>query len=171
VIGVAAAILLAVAALVVGIIGLVRPGAPAHPSTPSAAPTSSTQAPAQTTTDADRALCTAIGPLMADYDREARAYSNLGTAGSPEWTAGLPKFITATKDWVSRIQPIITSHAADADPFLTRSMQRFIDDRRYLIDDLTAGPFQPYDDTIWMDSLSAYSAPLSICYDLGVKWG
>jgi hypothetical protein len=165
----AAAIVLATAALVVGIINLVRPAHTAAPTAPTAVPTAGTPTPGQDTTAADHAFCTAIAPLMTESDRISKAYSNLGPAGSPAWNAGLPNFISETKEWVGHIQPIVDSNTT-ADPFLQRSLQRFIDDQRFLVADLGAGPFQPYDDAIWQDSLAAYSGPLSICYGLGVKW-
>jgi hypothetical protein len=149
---VAIAIMLAIAALVVGVVDLVRPSTPATPaaSTPtSPAPTSS---PADFTA-ADRALCTAIAPLMTDSNRVAKAFTSLGPGGSPESNAGVPKFISDTKDWVGRIQPVIDSHP-DADPFFRRTLQRFVDDRRLLVADLEAGPWTPYDQTNWNDSLS-----------------
>jgi hypothetical protein len=106
---------------------------------------------------------------MAESDRTGKAYGKLGLAGSPAWNAGLPTFISDTKDWFGRIQPVIDSHP-DADPYLRRGLQRLIDDRRFLVADLEAGPFQTYDDTIWQDSLAAYTGPLNVCYDLGVTW-
>ena len=53
------------------------------------------------------------------------------------------------------MQPVIDSHG-DADPFLLRSMQRFVDDQRDLVADLEAGDgaeWLPYDQTSWNDSL------------------
>ena len=166
---VGAAIVLAAAALVVGIIALVRPAPSAPP--PAAAPASSSAHPAGTT-EANRAFCTDIAPLMTESNKTAQAYSHLGKVNTPEWKAGAETFVTETKAWVGRIQPVIDSHG-DADSFLLRSMQRFVDDRRYLVADLEAGngsEWMPYDQTNWDDSLSAGSGPLSMCWDLGVKW-
>jgi hypothetical protein len=161
---------IATAALVVGIIDLTRPSTTAAP----VAGTSSVSTPPERSnpgdmTAANRALCMAIAPLMSESNRTAQAYSNLGPANSPEWSAGVPKFLSDTRDWVGRIQPVIDSHS-NADPYLRRSLQRFVDDRRYLVADLEVGPWQPYDQTNWNDSLSALGGPLSICWDLGVKW-
>jgi hypothetical protein len=164
---VVAAIVLAVAALVVSVVDLTRSSTSAART--ATAPTTSAATSAADTTAADHALCTAIAPLMARSDRDAKAYSSLGPAGSPGWDAGKEKYIRETKAWVAQVQPVIDDHP-NVDPYLHRSLQRFVDDRRDLIADLGAGPFQPYDDTIWMDSLAAYSGPLSICYNLGVKW-
>ena len=69
--GVVLAILLATAALVIGIVLLVRP-APAPPAA-SPAPATSSATTTGDTTDADRALCTAIAPLMAENDRTTKA--------------------------------------------------------------------------------------------------
>ena len=167
---VAAASILAIAALVVGIINLTRPAPTAQPSAAGAAPTTAAPLPAQNTTDADRALCQAIRPLMAESDKITQAYSNAGgSPTAPERVAATPKFVSDTQDWVDRIQPVVDAHPA-GDPFLQRSLQRFIDDRKLLIADLKAGPWQNYDETIYEDSVAAYSAPLSICWNLGVKW-
>jgi hypothetical protein len=165
---VGAAIVLAAAALVVGIIALVRP-APAPPLT--SAPTSSSAHPTGTM-EANRAFCNDIAPLMTESNKTAQAYSRLGKGNTPEWKAGVPTFVSETKAWIGEIQPVIDSHG-DADPFLLRSMQRFVDDRRYLVADLEAGEgaeWMPYDQTNWDDSLSALNGPLTVCWPLGVKW-
>jgi hypothetical protein len=165
---VGAAIVLSAAALTVGIIALVRP-APSAP-TSSVAPASSSAHPAGTTA-ANRAFCTDIAPLMTESNKTAQAF-NRPAKNSPEWKAGVPAFVNDTKTWVGRMQPVIDSHG-DADPYLLRSMQRFVDDRRNLVADLQAGDgaeWMPDDQTSWNDSLSAGSGPLSTCWDLGVKW-
>jgi hypothetical protein len=165
---VGAAIVLAAAALVVGIIALVRPAPSAPP--PSAAPASSSAHPAGTT-EANRAFCTDIAPLMGESNKTAQAFSRVGK-DSPEWKAAAEKFIPETKEWVSRMQPVIDSHG-DADPYLLRSMQRFVDDQRDLVADLEGAggaTWLPYDQTNWNDSLSAISGPTGVCWDLGVKW-
>jgi hypothetical protein len=168
-IAVGAAIVLATAALVVGILNLTRPAPTAAPAASPSTPLAATPTPGQDTTAADRALCTAIAPLMGENNRVSNAYIDLGPVGSPARDAGKSKYVSDIGDWVGRIQPVVDSNPA-ADPFLRRSLQRFIDDQRLLIADLAAGPYQPYDDTIWSDSLAAFSGPLSICYKLGVKW-
>lgn len=168
-VAVAVAILLAASALVVGIVDLVRPAplaARAVSPPTAAAPTS---VPAGDTTAASRALCTAIAPLMTEDDRVSKTLSSLAPAGTPAWNAAVPKFISDTKDWVGRIQPVIDSHP-NADPYFRRSLQRFVDDQRALAADLGEGSWQPYDQTIWNDGLGAYNGPLTTCWDLGVKW-
>lgn len=163
------AAVVAAAALVVAIIALVQ----GHTSSPPPAPPASTSvaphAASQDVAAANRALCNAIAPLMTEDNQVAKAFSSLGPPGSPARDAGNGKFIDETKDWVKRIQPVIDAHP-DVDPYFHRSLQRFVDDQRFLVADLEAGPWQPYDQTIWNDSLAAGSGPLSICWDLGVKW-
>jgi hypothetical protein len=106
---------------------------------------------------------------MTDSNRVGKTLSSEAPAGSPGWNAATPKFISDTKDWVARIQPVIDSHP-DADPYFRRSLQRFVDDQRNLVADLEAGPWQPYDQTIWDDGLGAYNGPQSVCWGLGVRW-
>lgn len=160
---------LAAVALVVAIIALTQSDMAANSKLPASPSPSTTPSSSTDYTAGNRALCTAIAPLMTENNQAAKAFSSLGPAGSPERDAGKDKFISVTKDWVGRIQPVIDSHL-NVDPYFHRSLQRFVDDQRFLIADLEAGPWQPYDQTIWNDSLAADSGPLSICWDLGVKW-
>jgi hypothetical protein len=161
---------LAAAALVVAIIALAQSRTttaslpPPAPVTPSASPASGNDY-----TSANRALCTAIGPVISEDDQVARTLSDLGPAGSAGWNSGVSKFINDTKGWLGRVQPVIDSHP-NVEPFLHRSLQRFVDDQRNLVADLEAGPWQRNDQTLWDDSSSVSAGPQAICWDLGVKW-
>jgi hypothetical protein len=165
--GVVLAILLAASALVIGTILLVRP-APAPPAA-SPAPATTSTTPASNTTDADRALCSAIAPLMAEDDQFSNAYARLGEAGTPARDAATPKFISDTQDWIRRIQPVLDQNP-DTDPYFRRSLQRYIDDQRLIVVDLTPGPLTAYTKTLFSDSVGAYSGPLHLCDGVGVKW-
>src|SRR3954451_15124157 len=67
------AAVIAVVALVVGVIGLFRPTSGSAPATSVA---SSTRTGAgQDTSTADHALCSAIAPLMAEYDRTSNNWT------------------------------------------------------------------------------------------------
>ena len=158
--------LIGIAALVVGIIALIKASGSTTPTPSLAAPTSSTPAD---TSSADRALCHAIAPLMAESDSVTTAYINTGRPRSPERIAATPKYVATTKDWATRIQSAIDANP-DVDPYFQRTLQRFVDDRRLFVTDLEAGPSQPYDDTVYSDSMAAYTGPLRTCWDLGVKW-
>ena len=165
--GVVVAILLATAALVIGIVLLVRP-APAQPAAIPTPATPSATAPGDTT-EADRALCTAIAPLMGETDRITKAWVDLGEAGTPARDAATPKFITDTQDWIRRIQPVLDQHP-DVDPYFQRSLQRFIDDQHLMVVDLVPGPLSSHAKALYDDGSGAYGGPLHVCYDLGIKW-
>ena len=164
---VGAAIVLAAAALVVGIIALVRP-APSAP-TSAAAPASSSAHPAGTT-EANRAFCTDIAPLMTESDKTAQAFSQ-PAKNSPEYKAGVPAFVNDTKLGGS-------DAAGDRQPRRRRPVPAPFDAafrRRPARPRRRPGSrrwheWRPYDQTSWNDSLAAGSGPLSACWDLGVKW-
>ena len=164
--GVIVAILLAAAALVVGIVDLAKPTPPA-----AAAATTATPTAPQTgdTSAADRALCTAIAPLMGENDKFSNAYIGLGEAGSPARDQALPKFISDTQNWVSRAQPILDENP-DASGYLRRTLQRFLDDRALQVSDMGPGPLTSYAQALWTDSLGAYAGPLHVCDKVGVRW-
>lgn len=165
--GVALAILLAAAALVVGIVLLLRP-TPAPPAaTPS--PVTAHAGTSGHTADADRALCTAIAPLMGETDRITKTWAGLGEAGTPARDAATPKFVTDTQDWVRRIQPVLDQHP-DVDPFFKRSLQRFIDDQHLMVVDLAPGPLTSYAKALYNDGTGTYGGPLHLCDAVGVKW-
>lgn len=158
--------LLAVAAIVLSIISLTKAPGPA----PSSSPAQSTQNsaavdPAAATHD----LCAGIGPLLSANDRTANAYLALGAAGTPARDAATPKFINDTNSAIAQIQEVLDTHP-DADPFLRRALQRHIDDQHLITADLSAGPFQDYDQVVWADHLAAYSGVLTVCSKAGVKW-
>jgi hypothetical protein len=148
---------LAAAALVVGIVGLTRPSTTAAPM------------PAQGTTVTDRDLCTALAPLMTEDDRVSQTFIDRGHAGTPSRDAAIPKYRTDTEHWAGRAQTVLDAHL-DADPFFKRTLQRFIDDRILLVQNMRPGPAKTYDKETWADSLSALGGPLSVCSGLGVKW-
>jgi hypothetical protein len=154
---------LAAAALAVTVITLLRP-------TPAAIPASApiTTTPADTTAF-DRALCTAMAPLMDEINRISWTYEALGEPGTPARDSALPKFISDVQDWIGRVQPILDQHP-DARPFFRRSLQRFIDDRNLLVSDLKPGRWPPKAYAMWSDSEGAYSGPLHVCEQVGVKW-
>ncbi|GAB4994134.1 hypothetical protein MAHJHV58_40350 [Mycobacterium avium subsp. hominissuis] len=167
-VGIVTTALIALAALTVGVIALVTKPAPA----PQAAAPTSVTAPAGSkgdTTGADRALCTAIAPLMTEDDQKSNAWIATGSVGSPERDAALPKFRDDTEDWAGRIQDVVDANP-NAHPFLLRTLQRFIDDRLLLVRNMRPGPAKQYDDEAWSDSMTAYGGPLSVCNALGIKW-
>jgi len=166
-VGMAATALLALVALVVGIVALVtRPA----PSDAAAAPANQpgTTTPADFT-EANRALCAEIAPLMAENDQITNGYVDQGEPGTPARDAATRQFVNDTLAWVARAQPVLDQHP-NVEPYFRRSLQRFIDDRRLLVVDLQPGPLTSYAKTLYADSVGAYSGPLHLCHDLGIKW-
>jgi len=164
--GVVVAILIGLAALTVGIVALATRPAPSGVAAPS--PNQPAAAPSDTT-EADRALCSAVAPLMTENDEFSNKYGQLGDAGTPARDAATPKYVDDTLNWVSRIQPIIDTHP-DIDPFLKRSLQRYVDDQHLIAIDLQPGPLTSYAKALFADSVGAYSGPLHLCHDLGITW-
>ena len=158
--GIATALAMATAALVVGGIALTRHPAPA-------AETSS--ASATDTSGADKALCEAVAPTLTDSDRVTNGYFGLGDPGTPARDAALPKFATDTLEWVKRAQAALDAHP-EASPFFRRTLQRFLDDFQLLAVGLDPGPLKPHITELWYDSNSAYNGPITLCGKLGVKW-
>jgi hypothetical protein len=168
--GLVTAILLATAALVVGIIALNRPTSDALPSSPNRTPAvaSPTTKPTDTPT-ADRRLCEAVAPLIRENADAGKGFVNLGPSGTPARDAGIPQYQDAVSDWVNRIQPIVDQHP-DADPFFRRTLQRFIDDSRIYAASIRRGPENDADAAAWNDKLVAIGGPFEICHGLGVQW-
>lgn len=164
--GIAVAIGLAAAALVVSLTRPVPVQAPAAQPAPPAAGSPATPA---NTEAADRALCTAIAPLMAESDRTAHEFVDPGPAGSPERDAAIPSYRAQTGEWARRTQDVLNAHY-DASPFFQRTLQRFIDDRKLYVANVRPGPAKSYDDAAWADSMVAYGGPLAICQALDVTW-
>ena len=155
------AILLAVAALVLAIVSLVSQPAAGSASTESANP--------QASTAANRALCQAIAPLMKENDDRSNAFLAAGEPGSPERDTALPKFVSDTQDWVRRTQKVLDAQA-NPPRFITRSLQRYIDDMQLFVASVRPGPGTQYDEAAWTDSIVAYGGPLSTCQALGIQW-
>ena len=164
-----AALVASIAALAVGTAALVQGRGGDERA---AATATSAVAPATAGGDteaADKALCQGIAPLMAEDDQRSNAFVALGPSGSAARDAGVDRFRADTAAWATRIQAVADQHQS-ADPFLRRTLQRFIDDRRLIARNMRTGKTMEYDDAIWSDSLAAYGGPLGMCYDLGVRW-
>jgi hypothetical protein len=166
--GLVLAILLATAALVVGIIGLIRP-TPSTPANRTPSATSPTTSAAADTTAADRQLCQAVGPLLRESNETGKAFVNLGHTGTPARDAGIPDYEASVLDWVKRIQPILDSHSA-ADPYLRRMLQRMVDDIHSFATSIRPGPETDADAAAWNDATVAYGGPYDVCHRLGVEW-
>ena len=151
--------MLAVIALVIGLVALLT-----QPTVPAPATTN-----AQSTATADKALCQAIGPLMKENDDRSNAFLATGEPGTPERDAALQKFVTDTQEWARRTQQVLDSHN-NPPRLITRALQRYVDDMQLFVASVRPGPGTQYDEAAWTDSIVAYGGPLSICQQLGVNW-
>jgi hypothetical protein len=106
---------------------------------------------------------------MTAGNKAANDWVGLGEQGTPARDAALPKFIAYTRSWVSETQAVLDDHP-NVQPFLKRTLQRYLDDMRLYVENIAPGPKQTYDAAAWTDSLVAYGGPQSICQDLGVTW-
>ncbi|MUL78749.1 hypothetical protein FZI94_22165 [Mycobacterium sp. CBMA226] len=114
-------------------------------------------------------MCSALSPLFAENDKKSNAWLATGEPGTPARDAALPGYRAFIEDWAGRAQDVVNAHP-DADPFLKRTTQRFIDDRVLMVRNMRAGPSTTYDDQAWADSMTAYEGPLTACDSLGIKW-
>lgn len=158
-VGIALAIALAAAALVVSLVS-------AHRNTPGTATQPEATNQSASTTESDKALCQAIAPLVKESNAEAKAYTSTAN-GTPERDAATPGFVNQTNDWVKRAQPVLDQYSIPP-RFLTRSLQRYIDDMRLFANSLRPGPSTDADRAAWNDSLVALGGPYEVCGDLGV---
>ncbi len=114
-------------------------------------------------------LCAAMAPLFAEDDKKSNEWNATGEPGTPARDAALPGYRAFSEDWAGRAQDVLDAHP-DADQFLRRTTQRFIDDRVLLVRNMRPGPVKPPDDEAWADSMTAYGGPLSVCQYLGIRW-
>jgi hypothetical protein len=161
--GVVVAILLATAALVVALMS--RGQQSAETATEN---TSTISTPPSDTAAADRALCEAIAPLLKESGTEKNQFAGLGKPGSPERDAGVDAFTNKTQDWVQRAQTIMDAHA-DPSRYVTRTLQRYIDDMRIIAFNVRPGPGADADAEIWNDSIAVLAGPYEVCNAAGVQ--
>jgi hypothetical protein len=161
--GIVIAIALGLAALVVSLIGLGRAGIGGQPS---AQPTASGTGSGSTEA-ADRALCTAIAPLIKESSARGKQFAVLGDLGTPPRDAGIDAFMVDTLDWAKRTEVVVAAHR-DASPFFIRTLQRYTDDRRLYAANIRPGQRADADAAAWNDSLVALGGPFEVCGDLGI---
>lgn len=165
--GIVLAVVLAASALVVALTTR-SSSSDSNSAAPAAGDPAASSSPASTE-QADRALCTAIGPLMSDFNEVSNGWISLGAPGSPGRDAGLPKFKTDTEDFVGRAEAVMSEHPG-VQPRLERTTQRYLDDLWLFVNNIVPGPSEDYDRAAWVDSLVAYGGPQSICDALGAGW-
>src|SRR6185312_15265213 len=135
-IGIATAVALSAAALVVSLVNTGGDTAPAAPQT-TAAPST---AQAGSTAADDKALCEGIAPLMKEDAERSKALVRLGHTGTPERDAGIPTYASDTAAWANRTQDVIDQHMVVPPTYLLRSLQRYVDDVRSYAANIRPGP-------------------------------
>ena len=163
--GIILAVVLAASALVVA---LTTRSSSSNTAAPSAGNPAASSNPASTE-QADRALCTAIAPLMVEQNKVSNDWFRLGEPGSTARDAGLPKFIDDTENWVGRAEAVLAEHPG-VQPRLERTMNRYVDDLWLFVNNIAPGPSEDYDKAAWIDSMIAYGGPQTICDVLGAGW-
>lgn len=162
------ALVTSMVALVIGLVAMKTA------TTQSAAPATTTvTAPAATPVlfddTADRSLCQALPDLMRESNNRSNAFITT-PVDSAERKAAIPAFKTAAEDWASRTQAVLAAHASP-DRYLTRTLQRYIDDiLLYSQNIYPERPFDKFDDSTWNLSIVDYGGALGRCQQLGIRW-
>lgn len=161
-IGVAVAIVLAAAALIVALVR--QPDEPVAATRSSESPT-----PVGDTAAADKALCEKVGPLLRQMVDDGKKFVALGDPGTPDRDAGIPDYRATVMDWAKKIQPILDT--APAPPrFLTSTLQTTTDSKLLYVSNIRPGPEQETDVLAWRSGAIAYGGPWETCRALGVTW-
>ena len=105
--GVALAVVLSAAALIVGVIALVRQPDTAVTATPSSF--AGRHAGGENTSAADKALCERVGPLLREVVDEGKRIRRKGPLrnASEIGDAGITSFRRHVEEWATRIEPIM----------------------------------------------------------------
>lgn len=137
---------------------------------PAAAPPVASPAAAPQLFDdaADRALCQAIPDLMRERNDADNTYQAL-PAGSPERRAAIPAYKSGVQDWAGRMESVLASHA-QPDRYLTRTLQRYIDDTLLYAQNIYKNKTDPYDKPTWDTGVVDYGGALGRCNQLGIGW-
>lgn len=169
-VGLTAALGIAIAALVVALVALTHSTSLPSGQTTAAQPEKTTPLPsAGNTTDADKALCNAIAPLLKRSEDQRNSFVDAGPANSPAADAALPKFVDDTKQWAEEAQRALDN---DSGPprHITRTLQRYIDDMLLYVEGIRPGRSTKYDEAAWVDASESENGPIMVCYGVGVKW-
>ena len=164
--GVALAVVLSAAALIVGVIALVRQPDTAVTATPSSSPIAT---PGENTSAADKALCERVGPLLREIVDTGREFVALGQSGTQARDDGITSFRRHVAEWATRIEPIIDENS-NASRYLSRTLHGFVDLNRLYSANLRPGPATTLDTQTWDLGTIAYGGPWEVCHALGVTW-
>jgi len=162
------ACVLAAAALVVGVVALVT--AQREPASLPKQDNPGRLAEKVFVPEADKALCTKIGPLMRAETERANAFLATGDPDSPERREAIPKFKAETLQWANQIQAVLNEDA-DSPRYLTRTLQQYVDGMLLYSENMYPDK-EPdaYDNTTYDSAAVYYGGPLGTCHRVGVRW-
>jgi hypothetical protein len=163
-----AAVIVSIAALVLGVIAVVGKSSVVQSApTPSAAPVPA--APILFDDGADRPLCEALPDLMRERNEADGVYTAL-PVGSAERSAAMPAYKIGVQDWAGRVQEVLAAHATP-DRYLTRTLQRYTDDKLLYAQNIYPNrPADPFDEQTWNAGVVDYGGALGRCNQLGIHW-
>ncbi|MFA4085217.1 hypothetical protein ONA92_26345 [Mycobacteroides salmoniphilum] len=118
---------------------------------------------------ADRSLCAAIPDLMRERDTADQNYQALPPSGSPERRAALPAYKQGMEDWARRLQKVIQDHS-NPDRYLTRTLQRYVDDKLLYSQNIYKDKADRFDGATWDTGVVSYGGALGRCNQLGLVW-
>lgn len=166
----AVAAVCSVAALVLGVLALSKVsqinGARAAPSTTTM--TAAAATPQLFDDASDRALCQAIPDLMRERNDADNAYQALPVS-SAERRAAMPAYKSGVQDWAVRIEVVLAAHA-QPDRYLTRTLQRYVDDKLLYAQNIYPNKTDPFDEPTWDTGVVDYGGALGRCNQLGIGW-
>ncbi|MBY0288466.1 MAG: hypothetical protein K2X52_15160 [Mycobacteriaceae bacterium] len=157
-----------IAALVLSVIAVVGKPSDARPApSTSAAPASA--APILFDDDADRPLCEALPDLMRERNEADRVYQAL-PVGSAERSSAMPAYKSDVQVWAGQVQDVLAEHATP-DRYLTRTLQRYIDDMLLYAQNIYPNrPADQFDEETWNAGVVDYGGALGRCNQLGIRW-
>jgi hypothetical protein len=157
-----------ITALVLSVIAVVGKPSDVRPApTTSAAPAPA--APILFDDAADRPLCEALPDLMRERNEADRVYQAL-PVGSAERSAAMPAYKIGVQVWAGRVQDVLAQHATP-DRYLTRTLQRYIDDKLLYAQNIYPNrPADKFDEETWNAGVVDYGGALGRCNQLGIGW-
>jgi len=165
-VGIVVAAVFSAAALVLGIIALVRQPGPALTATPTLAPVTT---PAGDTSAADKSLCEQVGPLLRQMVDDGKRFVALGDPGTPDRDADIAGYRATVTSWAAKIQPILDA-ASDPPRFPNRTIQTTVDSKLLYVSNIRPGPEKDTDVLAWRSGAVAYGGPWETCRAWGVTW-
>jgi hypothetical protein len=165
-IGVALAVLLSAAALVVALMK----GSGDTSSAPTATQSVKPEKTQVFVDSADRDLCQAMGPIMNEQLDAMNTLQDTTQQNSPERKAAIPKFVADTYGWARKAQEMLNKYS-DPPRFLARNYQQYIDDTLLFAEQLAPDrDASAYENQIYEQTLKDLAGLIGRCSEVDVHW-